>query len=769
MSQPLNLMNFAADLDELALMIDSSATSPEQIVEDATEICSGVSALSLFPVGGEEDLSIPWEGYLEENTLTVYSATHQMVFSLEYNALNSAVLSGPEGINWKISCSEKGTHVVCVDFTGQVYSDILIAEDGEVSDPRDISAGMEELKQELEEMSDVSEDELPAYVPDQEPPDINLPEIDDLSDVSTGAAGGDLDDDSDIDDSDDDFDDEVGGTEVDDYEPDSSSFNDSSSSGGSIGGGAGFSGSSNLKRAAGVMAGAAAAKVASSFLSGKKDKQTEEPTRPEPQKEKKQADKPEKADKKDKPELIKSDKEKSSKMILKLRLKDKNEIEIDKFPCIIGRSPEVDLTLNSRAVSRKHAQFIEKDKLIWLKDLGSSNGTFFEKEKVVEPLRLAPGFKIRFADVEVEVVSCPEPEPPDPGKMKTVALNMGDKLKEAQDTREIKKSESRPEPEPKSKPKPKLKTKPEPVKKAPEAKPAAKPAPPPPPKPQAKPKAPEVKKTKTEVCNCSNCGAVTGKDAKFCPECGNPMNQEKHCPSCGVKCEKHDKFCPECGTRVDSAGGAGNKKQQPAAKKSEKPAKSPPPPPPAQSSPGPKSSPKKQKSSYSPPPPPPSPEPSPAKPENKPVQNLAAKNSRRQPEAEDNEYSRRISSDDDSQSLPSVRWVSFVYGIFLLIDTARIIDNRGDSVFDDIGFLRTLGAGLCTILFAFIAGSSKGVSRNITLGCAAFYLGSKIYSDFGLFSALVQNPAMIEKNSELIIPVLAVLGAAWLVKRAARR
>jgi hypothetical protein len=38
-----------------------------------------------------------------------------------------------------------------------------------------------------------------------------------------------------------------------------------------------------------------------------------------------------------------------------------------------------------------------------------------------------------------------------------------------------------------------------------------------------------------------------------------------------------------------------------------------------------------------------------------------------------------------------------------------------------------------------------------------------------LFSALVQNPAMIEKNSELIIPVLAVLGAAWLIKRAANR
>ncbi|MGM0600179.1 MAG: FHA domain-containing protein [Candidatus Rifleibacteriota bacterium] len=755
MSQPLNLMNFAADLDELATMVDSTATSAEQMVEDATEICSGVSALSLFPVGGEEDLSIPWEGYLDENTLTVYSATHQMVFSLEFNALNSAVLSGPEGITWKISCSEKGTHVICVDFTGQVYSDVLIAEDGEVSDPRDITAGMEELRQELEEMSDVSEDELPAYMPDQEPPDINLPQIDDLADVSTGASSGDSGEDSDMDDSDDDFADDVEDTEFDDYEPDSPSFNDSSSLGG---GGAGFSGSANLKRAAGVFAGAAAAKVASSFLSGKKERQPEEPKRPEPEKEKKQADKPEKADKKDKPAIIKSDKEKSSKMILKLRLKDKSEIEINKFPCIIGRSPDVNLTLNSRAVSRKHAQFIEKDNLIWVEDLGSSNGTFYKDEKLQQPLKLVPGCKIRFADIEVEILGCPQPEPPDPGKMKTVALNMGDKIKNAQ-------SEKQPE-KPVAKPSPEVDEKPEPVKE------------------QAQKKAPEPVKPAQKKTKCPDCGAETEKDAKFCPECGSRINQEKFCPSCKAKCAKNDKFCPECGTRVDSTGGSGknnrpssgNKSGKPAAPdKSAKPAKTPPPPPPAKSSSAAKSSPEKQKSSYSPPPPAPAPKAKPASsdpesyPKPKPVENLAARNSRRKAEAEDNEYSRRISSDDESQTLPSVRWVSFVYGIFLLIDTARIIDNRGEAVLDDIGFLRSLGAGLFTILFAFIAGSGKGVSRNITLACAAFYLGSKIYSDFGLFSALAQNPAMIGKNTELIIPVLAVLGAAWLVKRAANK
>jgi pSer/pThr/pTyr-binding forkhead associated (FHA) protein len=760
MTDFINLVNFADDLDRLASMVDNSGADPEEMVEEAKGICSGIAALSLFPVPAPEDFSIPWEGSLDQDTLTVYSPTHQFIFSLQYNSLNSAVLSGPEGITWKIASSEKGTHIFCADFTGQVFNDVLIDESGDVSDARDISKGMEDLKSELEELAGLSEDELPTYVPDDEPPEPDLPQIDDLADVSTGASSGDLSEDSDMDDSDVDFADDIEvddeDAEFDDYESDSPSFNDSSSSGGVFGGGsAGFPGSSNLKRAAGAMAGAAAAKVASSLFSGKKEDVKEEPAKPEAKKEKKQADKPEQVDKKVKPEIIKSDKEKRSKMMLKLRLKDNKEIEINKFPCIIGRSPEVDLTLNSRAISRKHAQFIEKDKLIWVEDLGSSNGTFFKDAKLQQPLQLLPGHKIRFADIEVEILNCPEPEPPDPGKMKTVALNMGDKIKNAQ---------SEQQPKTPVKPVPEVDKKPEPVKKKPQK------------------IAPEPAKPAQKKKQCPDCGAEAEKDAKFCPECGSKMNQEKRCPSCGSKCEKHDKFCPECGTRVDSSRGAGKKERPSAGNKSgkppesarpAKPAKAPPPPSPKGSSVE-KPSGEKQKSAYTPPPPPPaSPKPSAEKPKksqkSKPVQNLAAKNSNRAPEAEDNEYSRRISSDDEGQTLPSVRWVSFVYGIFMLLDIARIIDNKGDSVMDEVGFQRTLGAGICTIFFAFIAGSGKGVCRNITLGCAAFYLGSKIYSDFGLFSALVQNPAMIEKNSELIIPVLAVLGAAWLIKRAANR
>ena len=54
---------------------------------------------------------------------------------------------------------------------------------------------------------------------------------------------------------------------------------------------------------------------------------------------------------------------------------------------------------------------------------------------------------------------------------------------------------------------------------------------------------------------CPHCGAVVKKGAKFCPECGKEMTDEKKiCPVCGASVKKGAKFCPECGA------GLGNKK-----------------------------------------------------------------------------------------------------------------------------------------------------------------------------------------------------------------
>ena len=53
---------------------------------------------------------------------------------------------------------------------------------------------------------------------------------------------------------------------------------------------------------------------------------------------------------------------------------------------------------------------------------------------------------------------------------------------------------------------------------------------------------------------CPACAAELAEAAKFCPECGAPV-QAPHCPSCGVPHAPNQKFCAECGTAL--AGGAG--------------------------------------------------------------------------------------------------------------------------------------------------------------------------------------------------------------------
>ena len=51
---------------------------------------------------------------------------------------------------------------------------------------------------------------------------------------------------------------------------------------------------------------------------------------------------------------------------------------------------------------------------------------------------------------------------------------------------------------------------------------------------------------------CPSCGAMVGKNAKFCPECGKAMAKKggAFCPECGAKVKSDSKFCPECGAKL---------------------------------------------------------------------------------------------------------------------------------------------------------------------------------------------------------------------------
>jgi len=61
---------------------------------------------------------------------------------------------------------------------------------------------------------------------------------------------------------------------------------------------------------------------------------------------------------------------------------------------IIGRAPPSECVIDLSAVSRQHARIRRVADAYFLEDLGSSNGTFLNAKRVIEPIRLQPGDEI---------------------------------------------------------------------------------------------------------------------------------------------------------------------------------------------------------------------------------------------------------------------------------------------------------------------------------------------------------------------------------------
>ena len=71
------------------------------------------------------------------------------------------------------------------------------------------------------------------------------------------------------------------------------------------------------------------------------------------------------------------------------------EYELTRPEIIIGRDPNVDLTIPSPAVSRRHARLIRAGEGYLLEDLGSSNGTFLNDERLLDRRLLKSGDQVR--------------------------------------------------------------------------------------------------------------------------------------------------------------------------------------------------------------------------------------------------------------------------------------------------------------------------------------------------------------------------------------
>jgi EAL domain-containing protein (putative c-di-GMP-specific phosphodiesterase class I) len=69
------------------------------------------------------------------------------------------------------------------------------------------------------------------------------------------------------------------------------------------------------------------------------------------------------------------------------------------FPFRVGRSPGLGLTLSSDSVSKEHAELLQRGEALHVRDLGSRNGTFVNRDRVGEAV-LREGDILHFAQVE---------------------------------------------------------------------------------------------------------------------------------------------------------------------------------------------------------------------------------------------------------------------------------------------------------------------------------------------------------------------------------
>ena len=78
-------------------------------------------------------------------------------------------------------------------------------------------------------------------------------------------------------------------------------------------------------------------------------------------------------------------------------------IELNADTFTVGRRPGVDLQLQSLRVSGRHAEILRVGGHMFIRDLGSTNGTFVNRRRVRQPTPIVSGDHIEIADVEFKI------------------------------------------------------------------------------------------------------------------------------------------------------------------------------------------------------------------------------------------------------------------------------------------------------------------------------------------------------------------------------
>ena len=70
---------------------------------------------------------------------------------------------------------------------------------------------------------------------------------------------------------------------------------------------------------------------------------------------------------------------------------------------VVGRAPECELLLADTYVSQQHARIFGKNGSWYVEDLGSTNGTFVNEQKLAAPAMVQPGDRVRVGTTVMEL------------------------------------------------------------------------------------------------------------------------------------------------------------------------------------------------------------------------------------------------------------------------------------------------------------------------------------------------------------------------------
>lgn len=96
--------------------------------------------------------------------------------------------------------------------------------------------------------------------------------------------------------------------------------------------------------------------------------------------------------------------------------------QVRSLPFSVGRRSSCDLSLDSKMVSQRHAEIFLREDSLWLRDLGSTNGTFVNGERVSVDHHLHDGDILHFADLEFRLVRTGTEDAVLPSLTKTMSL-----------------------------------------------------------------------------------------------------------------------------------------------------------------------------------------------------------------------------------------------------------------------------------------------------------------------------------------------------------